>query len=148
MVVRTIASAALPTPLPVPPVKALPTVWRYGLTPTHNMTKLRSLAPMLRARDTSTTRLAPRFRDPAYTTPGYKQWCIRVKQRAGYHCEAVVNGHRCDRAYPEHRMYADHIVELKDGGSLTALSNGQCLCSQHHEIKTVAARVQRLRQVE
>jgi hypothetical protein len=36
-------------------------------------------------------------------------------------------------------VYADHIVELRDGGSLTDPSNGQCLCRSHHEIKTPKA---------
>ena len=145
MVVRRYSARSHYPPLPVPLLQGSANGLALLVFPTHTMPKLRSLAPMLRAVDTSTTKLAPRFRDPAYTTPAYKQWCIKVKQRAGYHCEAMVNGHRCDRAYPEHRMYADHIVELKDGGSLTALSNGQCLCSQHHEIKTVAARIDRNR---
>jgi 5-methylcytosine-specific restriction protein A len=34
-------------------------------------------------------------------------------------------------------MYADHVVELKEGGSLLDLRNGQCLCGAHHQIKTV-----------
>jgi 5-methylcytosine-specific restriction protein A len=37
-------------------------------------------------------------------------------------------------------MFADHIVELKDGGLLLDLRNGQCLCGAHHEIKTVQAK--------
>ena len=46
------------------------------------------------------------------------------------------HGHRCSRAQPEHRMYADHIVEIKDGGSILDVTNGQCLCYSHHTIKT------------
>jgi hypothetical protein len=42
-------------------------------------------------------------------------------------------------------MYADHIVELRDGGALLDLNNGQCLCGSHHEIKTMTARAHRLK---
>jgi 5-methylcytosine-specific restriction protein A len=37
-------------------------------------------------------------------------------------------------------MYADHIVELRDGGQPFDLRNGQCLCAVHHERKTFQAR--------
>jgi 5-methylcytosine-specific restriction protein A len=37
-------------------------------------------------------------------------------------------------------MFADHIVEIKDGGALLDLRNGQCLCGSHHEIKTAQAK--------
>jgi hypothetical protein len=37
-------------------------------------------------------------------------------------------------------MFADHIVEIKDGGAQLDLANGQCLCFSHHEIKTAEAR--------
>jgi len=67
-----------------------------------------------------------------------------VVKRAGGQCEAIdEQGNRCSKAQPAHRMYADHIVELKDGGSLLNLANGQCFCASHHEIKT--AEIRRLR---
>ena len=40
-------------------------------------------------------------------------------------------------------MFADHIVELKDGGAPYDLNNGQCLCGSCHTRKTVAERVRR-----
>ena len=49
------------------------------------------------------------------------------------------------KAMPEHRLYADHIIEIKDGGSLLDINNGQALCASHHESQTVAARIQRLK---
>jgi 5-methylcytosine-specific restriction enzyme A len=110
------------------------------------MPKLRSLAPLVRTFDTRTTRLPPRQKmDPVYSTPEFQAWRAHVVQRAGYRCEAIDHGHRCSKARPEHRMYADHIVELRDGGAPFDLNNGRCLCASHHEIKTVAARARRLR---
>jgi 5-methylcytosine-specific restriction protein A len=109
------------------------------------MTKLRSLAPLVRTLDTRTTRLPPRPMDPVYNTRQFQTWRAQVVARAGGQCEAIDNGHRCGKARPEHRMYADHVTELRDGGQPFDLRNGQCLCASHHELKTVAARARRLK---
>ena len=100
------------------------------------MPKLRSLAPLVRTTNTSTTPLPPKVKDVVYTTPQYRVWRAQVVARAGGRCEVVQHGHRCSRAQPEYRMFADHIVELKDGGSVYDSTNGQCLCYMHHTIKT------------
>jgi 5-methylcytosine-specific restriction enzyme A len=106
--------------------------------------RLRSLPSLVRAVDTSTTPLPPKVKDEVYTTPAFQRWRAQVVARAGGRCEYQDHhGHRCSKAAPEHRMYADHIIELRDGGSLLDLSNGQCLCSSHHQIKTMAARYRR-----
>ena len=109
------------------------------------MPKLRSLSPLVRTLDTRTTRLPPRQIDPVYSTPEFQRWRAHVVARAGGQCEAIDNGYRCSKAKPQHRMYADHIIELRDGGSLLDINNGQCLCASHHQIKTVAARTRRLK---
>jgi 5-methylcytosine-specific restriction enzyme A len=110
------------------------------------MPKLRTLAPLVRTINTATTPLQPRQIDPAYTTPQYRAWRSVVVARAAGRCEHVDHyGHRCTNAQPEQRMYADHIVELRDGGSLFDINNGQCLCASHHQLKTVAARTRRYR---
>ena len=117
--------------------------------------KLRDLAPLIRTIDTRTAPLPPRFerytearrakiKNPIYDTPEFRSWRIAVVDRANGRCEAVdAYGNRCIKARPAHRMYADHIWEIKDGGSLTDINNGQCLCSVHHELKTHAARNRR-----
>ncbi len=110
------------------------------------MPKLRTLAPMVRTTNTATTPLPPKVKDHAYTTPQYRAWRAAVVARAGGRCEAVDKyGHRCTNDEPHHRMYADHIKELKDDGSLLDINNGQCLCSSHHQIKTIDARIRRLK---
>jgi hypothetical protein len=45
---------------------------------------------------------------------------------------------------PYDRLYADHIVEIQDGGAILDPANGQMLCAKHHKIKTDAARAKRL----
>ena len=108
------------------------------------MTKLRTLAPLVRAIDTSTTKLSRTEYTATYLTPEYRAWRAHVVQRAGGRCEAVDHhGHRCSRAWPEHRLFADHIRELSDGGSLLDPHNGQCLCASHHKRKTDEARAKR-----
>lgn len=109
------------------------------------MPKLRSLAPLVRPTNTATVVLPPKVKDVVYTTPQYRAWRAVVVARAGGRCEAVDHGHRCSNAWPEQRMYADHIIELKDNGSLLNINNGQCLCKWHHERKTIQSRTKRLK---
>jgi 5-methylcytosine-specific restriction enzyme A len=104
---------------------------------------LRSLAPVVRAIDTRTTKLPPK--EPFYQTPAFRAWRAQVVARAGGRCEARDQGLRCSRAEPGHRMFADHVHEIKDGGSTLDLNNGQCLCATHHRRKTVQAQVDRIK---
>lgn len=70
-----------------------------------------------------------------YQTPDHRAWRQAIFER--FHgCCAV-----CGRY--EKRMFADHIVELKDGGSPFDVSNGQLLCGSHHTIKTNAEKAKR-----
>ena len=94
------------------------------------MPKLRTLGPLVRSLDTRTTKPPPRDkspkqRNPIYNTREFQAWRGRVIARAGARCEAVDDhGNRCSRAYPEHRVYADHIIELRDGGQPFDVANG------------------------
>lgn len=42
-------------------------------------------------------------------------------------------------------MFADHIVERKDGGAEFDPANGQCLCGSCHSRKTAAERAKRMK---
>jgi hypothetical protein len=114
------------------------------------MPKLRSLPPLVRTTDTRTTRppprdKAPKERNALYNSPEFRTWRKQVVTRANGRCEATdAHGNRCPKAYPKHRVYADHIIELRDGGQPFEVANGQCLCASHHESKTHSARTQRL----
>lgn len=85
-------------------------------------------------------RQEPKRADPELMTPEHKAWRKAVLERAGHRCQAIENGHRCTKAAPAHRMFADHIIERKDGGAALDVRNGQCLCGSHHTSKTLAAR--------
>ncbi len=81
--------------------------------------------------------------DPLYHLRDYKGWREVVISRAGGRCEAVENGVRCQKAAPRHRMFADHIEEVRDEGARFDPRNGQCLCGSHHTAKTAQARAAR-----
>ena len=85
----------------------------------------------------------PKAAASIYHTEEFRQWRDIVITRAGGRCEQVVSGIRCAKAQPLNRMFADHIVELKDGGAPFDPANGQCLCGGHHTAKTAQARAHR-----
>ena len=96
---------------------------------------LRMMRPALRSADLSIARLPPKTAEPHYLTPEHRAWRNAVIDRAGGVCEWPGCGRR------EPRMFADHIVERKDGGD--DFGAGQCLCGRHHSLKTAKARSER-----
>jgi 5-methylcytosine-specific restriction protein A len=115
--------------------------------------RLKALGPLVKSVDTRTVRPPPspptpqqRFKkaDPFYASPEFRAWRAKVVARAGGRCEAIEYGHRCTKAQPAHRMFADHVIEIRDNGARFDPSNGQCLCGPHHLMKTAQARRDRL----
>lgn len=102
------------------------------------MARLRSIPSRL---SPAPTRLPPPRKevDPHYLSAEHKAWSAEVFKRAAGRCQAP----GCTKAAPEHRMFADHIVEMKDGGSATDPANGQLLCGAHHSAKTAKVRMER-----
>lgn len=81
--------------------------------------------------------------DPELLTPEHRAWRQHVLRAAGYRCQAIEDGKRCHVSAPA-RLFADHIIERKDGGAALDPRNGQCLCGKHHTDKTIAARAKRM----
>jgi 5-methylcytosine-specific restriction enzyme A len=81
--------------------------------------------------------------DPFYHSADHEAFRQDVLSRADYRCEWIEDGNRCHKAAPQHRMFADHIKERRDGGDPTDPSNGICLCGSHHTIKTQRERTKR-----
>lgn len=104
------------------------------------MPRLRSLTRQLQTVDLRRARPAEKTADPFYSTPDYRLWRTAVISRAHGRCEWV----GCTE--PSGRRYADHIVEIKDGGEPFDIANGQCLCHRHHAQKTAAERAKRMTQ--
>jgi len=107
------------------------------------MAKLRSLPFPVAAKITSLVTLPPKVKAPIYNSPEFRRWRAAVLAMANGQCQAIIDGYRCTNATPNHRMYADHIIELTDGGAPFDIRNGQCLCYPCHVFKTLAARKQR-----
>lgn len=103
--------------------------------------------PMIGARlkstDTRKVHALPKTANDLYSSAPYRCWREAVIARAGRRCEEVVNGVRCTKAEPRHRMFADHKIEVRDGGDLFDPANGKCMCGSHHSAKTAAARAAR-----
>lgn len=108
------------------------------------MAKLKMLKPLVPRSSGLTVRPKPKRADPELLTKQHKEWRLIVCRRAGWRCQWVDNGKRCDRSAARgDRMHADHIVERADGGALHDPDNGQCLCTSHNTLKGVQARTAR-----
>jgi 5-methylcytosine-specific restriction enzyme A len=107
------------------------------------MARIKMLGPLVPRTDGRTIRVEPKRADPIYHSEEHKRWREQVLDNAGFRCQWIENGSRCTKAAPRHRLFADHIKELRDGGTPFDPGNGQCLCGAHHTRKTVQARANR-----
>jgi len=89
--------------------------WRHAVTKQPRLTLLGN--PRI---GMASQRLAPRPKvsDPYYSTPEHRAWRLAVCRRAGWRCEWIDNGQRCEKSIATgDRMFADHIKERRDGGA-------------------------------
>ncbi|MEE7459458.1 HNH endonuclease [Methylorubrum populi] len=87
--------------------------------------------------DTRTARPA-KVADRELLTPEHRAWRREVLKRAGRTCQApscTAHGRRGGV-----RLYADHIIERRDGGDPLDPKSRQALCPFHHQKKTAAER--------
>ncbi len=103
---------------------------------------LRNIRPRLPVLDLRTAHPAPKTADRELLTGVHRAWRHAVLSRAGHRCEWVEHGVRCERAAPTHRLFADHIIERKDGGAVDGA--GMCMCAIHHGLKTFRERARRM----
>lgn len=80
---------------------------------------------------------APKQAAAHYQTAEHAAWRKEVLRRAAHQCQ------RCHRTGT--RLFADHIIELRDGGAATDPTNGQALCGACHTKKTAEIRQIRMR---
>jgi 5-methylcytosine-specific restriction protein A len=104
--------------------------------------RLKTLQPKIKTLDTRTVKPPEKTADKYYATPEHQAWRKKVLYRAGWRCEWNEDGKRCEKRAPTHRMIADHIVEIRDGGD--PLGEGQCLCVAHNTLKGIQARDRRM----
>lgn len=82
--------------------------------------------------------------DEHYRSAEHKAWAKAVIRRANGMCQGrLPNGKACGK--DTGRMFADHIIELRDDGAPFDVNNGQCLCASCHTRKTLEARRKRVR---
>jgi len=101
------------------------------------MGRIKLIAPRIRSIDTRTAPPPAKVKDAIYYSDEFKAWRTAVMERAGGRCQAPGCGATA--------RYADHVVELRDGGAPFDLTNGQALCPSHHQLKTAQARAARVR---
>ena len=102
--------------------------------------KLKTLAPRIKPLDLRRAPPKAKAADPHYHTPEHRAWRAEVLRRAGYCCQHP----SCVETIYTATLYADHIVELQDGGDQLDPENGQALCGSHHTGKTMAERTKRM----
>lgn len=105
------------------------------------MSRLPTLQPRIKVLDARRVRPEPKRAESIYSTPEYRQWRAIVIARANGRCQdpACRTPHRLPS-----RLFADHIVELRDGGAPFDPANGLARCGACHTRKTADARAKRL----
>lgn len=93
------------------------------------------LGPSIAVLDTRIAHPAPKTVDPFYSTPEWRALVARLIAERGRRCE------KCGAT--DVRLYADHIVELKDGGAALDPANIQLLHGACHTKKTIEERNRR-----
>jgi 5-methylcytosine-specific restriction protein A len=106
---------------------------------------LKAAPPRIATRDTRSVKLPPKQVDPHYTTPEHRAWSKAVIDRAGRRCQDAA--HDASKPRDGLRLFADHIVERRDGGAPFDLRNGLARCGACHTRKTLAERAKRMTQV-
>lgn len=103
------------------------------------MPRLTTIRPTIRTLDQRTAKEPVKVKAQFYDTPEYRAWRAAVIARAGGRCQDPA----C-RAQVGGKLYADHIVELRDGGAPLDLANGMARCASCHGAKTLAERAKRM----
>ncbi len=104
------------------------------------MGKVRLLKPTLTTVPFRTTPLPPKQADAHYGTAEHRAWAAEVIKRARGKCQ---DANCIAKHYPGQRLFADHIVELRDGGAPFDVTNGMARCGSSHTRKTIAERAKR-----
>lgn len=104
--------------------------------------KLRTQPVRVKAIDTRRVQPPPKTADPFYSSALWRQLMADIIAERGRICEDP----HCDGKthHPGMRVFGDHIVELRDGGTPLDKHNVRLLCGAAHTRKTAQARAKRL----
>lgn len=103
---------------------------------------VRTLGPLVRVIDTRCAASAVKRTDPFYSTPEWRQFQSQIIAERGRVCEDPTCDGRTHK--PGMRVFADHLVELQDGGAPFDPRNIMLRCGASHTRKTLAVRGERL----
>jgi 5-methylcytosine-specific restriction protein A len=103
---------------------------------------LKAAPPRIATRDTRAVKLPPKQADPFYLTPEWRALVARLIAQRGRRCERC--GKTTDASGKPVRLFADHIIELRDGGAALDPRNLQLLDGACHTAKTMAERARRM----
>ena len=74
-----------------------------------------------------------------YQSDEHRRWRRTVLERGRFTCV------KCGADGRGVRLFADHIVEIEDGGAALDIANGACLCAACHAAKTALSKKNRLK---
>jgi 5-methylcytosine-specific restriction protein A len=123
----------------VAPVDLNPTA-RFADTTEGDAMTIRTAPTRLRATDTRRVKPPKKVPAPIYSTREYRQWRALVIGRAAGRCQDP----NCVDPTRRGLRYADHVVELRDGGAPFDPANGMVRCASCHVRKTAAERAKRM----
>ena len=104
------------------------------------MPKVKTMASRVIKLDTSTAPLPPKESDPFYLSREWRALVAKIKRQRGEACE----DRNCKGPHtPGQRIYADHIVEIQDGGAKLDARNVLLRCASSHSLKTARERNKR-----
>jgi 5-methylcytosine-specific restriction protein A len=104
------------------------------------MTTIRTAPTRIAATDTRKVKPPPKRAAPIYNTREYREWRRLVVTRAHGRCQDP----NCATSTRRTRLFADHIVELRDGGEPFDPANGLAVCGSCHSRKTADRRAKRM----
>ena len=96
--------------------------------------QIRAAPSRVATRDTRAVKPPPKTRASIYGTLEYKAWRAEIMRRSRGRCEDP----GCAAPYGTGRLFADHVVELRDGGAPFDPS---------HTRKTAAERARRMAEI-
>ncbi len=102
---------------------------------------LGALKPRIGALDSRRVKPMPRAVDPLYTSAAWRTLVAAIIAERGRRCQRCGRTHGSD-GRPT-RIFADHTVELNDGGAALDARNVTLLCGSCHSRKSAAERAKR-----
>lgn len=103
---------------------------------------VKQLGPEVKRLDTKIAAAPSKRVDPFYATTAWRALVAAIVAKRGRVCEDPHCDGRTHRAGM--RVFADHVVELRDGGAALDEANILLRCGASHSLKTARERTRRV----